>query len=88
MSRRNPPKRNRRVDTSGETEATIAFTSRADGSRHRFRFLCLEEQPGMWRIHEVKEGRTWRIVGCEPIKQLRVGQTAPEAEYPEQHLID
>lgn len=88
MSGRNPPNRNRRVDTSDETEATIAFTSCADGSRHRFRFICLEEQPGMWRIHEVKEGRTWRIVGCEPIQQLRVGQTDPQGDLMEQHLID
>jgi len=42
----------------------------------------------MWRIHEVKEGRTWRIVGCEPIQQLRVGQTDPQGDLMEQHLID
>lgn len=64
------------------------FTSRADGSRHRYRFLQLEEQPGMVRLHEVKEDRTWRIVGCEPIRQLRVGQTEPHPDHVEQHLIE
>jgi hypothetical protein len=75
------PERNRRIVENQETEAAIAFTSRTDGTRHRFRFLNLEDQPGMWRLHEVEEDRDWRIVGCEPIRQLRVGRT-------EQSLIE
>ena len=88
MSGISTPDRNRSIVENQETEAAIAFTSRADGTRHRFRFLQLEEQPGMWRLHEVKEDRNWRIVGCEPIRQLRVGRSEPHPDHAEQHLIE
>jgi len=88
MSGTSTPERDRRVAETQEPEAAIAFTSRADGSRHRFRFLQLEEQPGMWRLHEIKEDRSWRIVGCEPIQGLRVGQTEPHPDHAGQHRIE
>jgi len=88
MSGISTPERNRSIAQNQETEAAIAFTSRADGTRHRLRFLHLEEQPGMWRLHEVKEGRNWRIIGCEPICQLRVGRTDPHPDNSEQPLIE
>ena len=88
MSGISTPDRNRSIVENQETEAAIAFTSRTDGTRHRFRFLYLEDQPGMWRLHEVQEDRDWRIVGCEPICQLRVGRTDPHPDHSEQPLIE
>ena len=87
MSGISTPERNRSIVDDQETEAAVAFTSRADGTRHRFRFLQLEDQPGMWRFHEVKEDKGWRIVGCEPIQQLRVGRSEPHPDHVAQHLI-
>ena len=87
MSEPRTPESNRRTVVNQEPEAAVAFTSRTDGSRHRFRFLQLEEQLGMWRLHEIKENREWHVVDCEPVQKLRVGQNEPDPRYREQHFI-
>ncbi|ELY95148.1 hypothetical protein C483_02251 [Natrialba hulunbeirensis JCM 10989] len=88
MNKMNSPERKKRIDSSNKTEAAFAFTSRADGSRHRFRFLHLEGESGMWRVHEVKEDQTWRIVGREPVQQLKMGQTEPSANHVGHRLVE
>ena len=88
MSGISTSERNRRIVKNQEAEAAIAFTSCTDGTRHRFRFIHIEEQSEMWRLHEVREDRSWRIVDCEPIRQLRVGRTEPHPNHVEQHLIE
>lgn len=88
MSEISTPDRSRSIVNNQETEAAVAFTNLADGTRHRFRFVYLEDQPEMWRLHEVKEDREWRIVDREPIQQLRVGRSEPHPSHVEQHRIE
>jgi len=88
MNERDTLKRGRCIAENKETEAAVAFTSRTDGSRHRYRFLQLEEHPEMVRVHELKEDQTWRIIGCEPIHKLRIGQAESHPDHVGQHVIE
>lgn len=88
MNGRSTTDRDRRTVENQGTETALAFTSREDGTRHRFRFLHLEEQTGLWQLHEVKESRGWRIVDRKPIQQLRSGQIKPDLHHGEQDLIE
>jgi len=88
MNRTNSSEQSQSIGENTATEAAIAFTNRMDGSRHRFRFLYLDEQSGMCRLHEIKESRNWRIVGCEPVQQLRISRAEYHPDHPEQRLIE